>query len=160
MRETDQELTRNFFPQLTEKQKLLKMEKTLRREVVGQEKAVTAVANAIRLNRSGLSNQDRPIASFLFVGPSGTGKTQLAKALAKFLFDTPDAMLRIDASEYVSAIPVCQGEADPLTPSPPPVCRARSTPSLASLDLLPVISAIQRAASSPSTSAGSRTRSC
>ncbi|KWU42084.1 P-loop containing nucleoside triphosphate hydrolase protein [Rhodotorula sp. JG-1b] len=85
---------------MTEKQKLLKMEKTLRKEVVGQDEAVSAVANAIRLNRSGLSNQDRPIASFLFVGPSGTGKTQLAKALAKFLFDSPDAMLRIDASEY------------------------------------------------------------
>lgn len=86
---------------MTEKQKLLKMEKTLRKEVVGQDEAVAAVANAIRLNRSGLSNQDRPIASFLFVGPSGTGKTQLAKALAKFLFDSPDAMLRIDGSEYV-----------------------------------------------------------
>lgn len=85
---------------MTEKQKLLKMEKTLRKEVVGQDEAVSAVANAIRLSRSGLSNQDRPIASFLFVGPSGTGKTQLAKALAKFLFDSPDAMLRIDASEY------------------------------------------------------------
>lgn len=95
-------LTVNFVRQMSEKQKLLKMEKTLRKEVVGQDEAVSAVANAIRLNRSGLSNQDRPIASFLFVGPSGTGKTQLAKALAKFLFDSPDAMLRIDASEYVS----------------------------------------------------------
>ncbi|GAA5851798.1 hypothetical protein JCM5353_006879 [Sporobolomyces roseus] len=85
---------------LSEKQKLLKMEKTLRKEVIGQDEAVTAVSNAIRLNRSGLSNTDRPIASFLFVGPSGTGKTQLAKSLAKFLFDSPDAMLRIDASEY------------------------------------------------------------
>lgn len=88
------------FLQLSEKQKLLKMEKTLRKEVVGQDEAVSAVANAIRLNRSGLSNADRPIASFLFCGPSGTGKTQLAKSLAKFLFDSPDAMLRIDASEY------------------------------------------------------------
>ncbi|BGO94734.1 hypothetical protein NBRC10512_007319 [Rhodotorula toruloides] len=85
---------------MTEKQKLLKMEKTLRKEVVGQDEAISAVANAIRLNRSGLSNQDRPIASFLFVGPSGTGKTQLAKALAKFLFDSPDAMIRLDGSEY------------------------------------------------------------
>ncbi|GAA5896934.1 ATP-dependent Clp protease ATP-binding subunit [Sporobolomyces salmoneus] len=85
---------------LSEKEKLLKMEKTLRKEVVGQDEAVKAVANAIRLNRSGLSNADRPIASFLFCGPSGTGKTQLAKSLAKFLFDSPDAMLRIDASEY------------------------------------------------------------
>ncbi|GAA6024897.1 hypothetical protein JCM10207_000279 [Rhodosporidiobolus poonsookiae] len=84
----------------TERQKLLRMEKVLRKEVVGQDEAVSAVANAIRLNRSGLGNQDRPIASFLFVGPSGTGKTQLAKALARFLFDSPDAMCRIDASEY------------------------------------------------------------
>ncbi|GAA5864966.1 hypothetical protein JCM1840_005694 [Sporobolomyces johnsonii] len=85
---------------MSEKQKLLRMEKLLRKEVVGQDEAVAAVSNAIRLNRSGLSNQDRPIASFLFVGPSGTGKTQLAKALAKFLFDSSEAMLRIDASEY------------------------------------------------------------
>ncbi|BGP12457.1 hypothetical protein JCM10213_006977 [Rhodosporidiobolus nylandii] len=85
---------------MTERQKLLRMEKVLRKEVVGQDEAVTAVANAIRLNRSGLGNQDRPIASFLFVGPSGTGKTQLAKALAKFLFDSSEAMVRIDASEY------------------------------------------------------------
>ncbi|GAA5972642.1 hypothetical protein JCM11641_002951 [Rhodosporidiobolus odoratus] len=84
----------------TERQKLLRMEKVLRKEVVGQDDAVGAVANAIRLNRSGLGNQDRPIASFLFVGPSGTGKTQLAKALAKFMFDSPEAMVRIDAAEY------------------------------------------------------------
>ncbi|KAM0793442.1 hypothetical protein ACM66B_000887 [Microbotryomycetes sp. NB124-2] len=85
---------------MTEKQKLLKMEKILRRQVIGQDEAVKAVSDAIRLSRSGLSNQDRPIASFLFVGPSGTGKTELTKALAKFLFDSPDAMIRIDGSEY------------------------------------------------------------
>lgn len=84
----------------SERQKLLRMEKTLHKAVVGQEEAVSAVANAIRLNRSGLSNQDRPIASFLFVGPSGTGKTLLAKSLAKYLFDDENAMMRIDASEY------------------------------------------------------------
>ncbi|SCZ90764.1 BZ3500_MvSof-1268-A1-R1_Chr1-3g02227 [Microbotryum saponariae] len=85
---------------LTEKAKLMKMESILRKEVVGQNDAVAAVANAIRLSRSGLSNQERPIASFLFVGPSGTGKTLLSKALARFLFDSPDAMIRIDGSEY------------------------------------------------------------
>ncbi|GAA5856264.1 hypothetical protein JCM8547_000843 [Rhodosporidiobolus lusitaniae] len=84
----------------TERQKLLRMEKVLHKEVVGQEEAVSAVANAIRLNRSGLGNENRPIASFLFVGPSGTGKTNLAKALAKYLFDDENAMCRIDGSEY------------------------------------------------------------
>ena len=82
----------------SEKQKLLRMEKTLRKQVIGQDEAVKAVSDAIRLSRSGLSNQDRPIASFLFVGPSGTGKTELSKALARFLFDSPDAMIRIDVS--------------------------------------------------------------
>lgn len=85
---------------MSEKQKLLRMEKTLRKQVIGQDEAVKAVSDAVRLSRSGLSNQDRPIASFLFVGPSGTGKTELTKALAKFLFDSPDAMIRIDGSEY------------------------------------------------------------
>ncbi|KAK4702684.1 ATP-dependent Clp protease ATP-binding subunit ClpB, partial [Phenoliferia sp. Uapishka_3] len=84
----------------TERQKLLRMEKILSKSVVGQPEAVKAVADAIRLSRSGLGNQDRPIASFLFVGPSGTGKTLLTKTLASFLFDSPDAMIRIDGSEY------------------------------------------------------------
>ncbi|KAG8993211.1 hypothetical protein FRB90_000743 [Tulasnella sp. 427] len=84
----------------TEAQKLLKMEKHLARQVVGQPEAVKAVANAIRLSRSGLANATRPIASFLFAGPSGTGKTLLSKTLATVLFDSPDAMIRIDASEY------------------------------------------------------------
>ncbi|KAL5518951.1 hypothetical protein ACEPAH_634 [Sanghuangporus vaninii] len=84
----------------TEKEKLLKMEKTLSEEVVGQPEAVKAVANAIRLSRSGLANAQRPIASFLFAGPSGTGKTLLSKTLASVLFDSKDAMIRIDASEY------------------------------------------------------------
>ncbi|KAL5535515.1 hypothetical protein ACEPAF_3609 [Sanghuangporus sanghuang] len=83
-----------------EKEKLLKMEKTLSEEVVGQPEAVKAVANAIRLSRSGLANAQRPIASFLFAGPSGTGKTLLSKTLASVLFDSKDAMIRIDASEY------------------------------------------------------------
>lgn len=84
----------------TEKEKLLRMEKVLAESVVGQPEAVKAVANAIRLSRSGLANAQRPIASFLFAGPSGTGKTLLSKTLATLLFDSADAMIRIDASEY------------------------------------------------------------
>ncbi|KAL0581617.1 hypothetical protein V5O48_000433 [Marasmius crinis-equi] len=84
----------------SEKEKLLKMEKILAESVVGQNEAVKAVANAIRLSRSGLSNPNRPIASFLMAGPSGTGKTLMAKTLATLLFDSPDAMIRIDGSEY------------------------------------------------------------
>ncbi|KAI0076097.1 hypothetical protein K474DRAFT_1772816 [Panus rudis PR-1116 ss-1] len=84
----------------SEKEKLLRMEKVLAESVVGQPEAVKAVANAIRLSRSGLGNNQRPIASFLFAGPSGTGKTLLTKTLATILFDSPDAMIRIDGSEY------------------------------------------------------------
>jgi ATP-dependent Clp protease ATP-binding subunit ClpA len=84
----------------TEREKLLKLDKTLSRAVIGQPDAVKAVASAIRLSRSGLSNPSRPIASFLMAGPSGTGKTLMAKTLATVLFDSPDAMIRIDASEY------------------------------------------------------------
>ncbi|KDQ63541.1 hypothetical protein JAAARDRAFT_29560 [Jaapia argillacea MUCL 33604] len=84
----------------TEKEKLLKMERVLANSVVGQPEAVKAVANAIRLSRSGLRNAQRPIASFLMAGPSGTGKTLLSKTLAQLLFDSPDAMIRIDGSEY------------------------------------------------------------
>ncbi|KAH8100710.1 P-loop containing nucleoside triphosphate hydrolase protein [Cristinia sonorae] len=84
----------------TEKEKLLRMEKILAQSVVGQPEAVKAVANAIRLSRSGLGNAQRPIASFLMAGPSGTGKTLLSKTLATLLFDSPDAMIRIDGSEY------------------------------------------------------------
>ncbi|TBU35264.1 P-loop containing nucleoside triphosphate hydrolase protein [Dichomitus squalens] len=84
----------------TEKEKLLRMEKILAESVVGQPEAVKAVANAIRLSRSGLRNANRPIASFLFAGPSGTGKTLMSKTLATLLFDSPEAMIRIDGSEY------------------------------------------------------------
>jgi ATP-dependent Clp protease ATP-binding subunit ClpB len=84
----------------SEKEKLLQLEKVIEESVVGQPEAVKAVANTIRLSRSGLRNTARPIASFLMVGPSGTGKTLLSKALAVALFDSLDAMIRIDSSEY------------------------------------------------------------
>jgi ATP-dependent Clp protease ATP-binding subunit ClpB len=84
----------------SEKEKLLRLEKILAENVVGQPEAVRAVANAVRLSRSGLRNAARPIASFLMAGPSGTGKTLLSKTLATVLFDSPDAMIRIDSSEY------------------------------------------------------------
>ncbi|HUK06625.1 MAG TPA: ATP-dependent chaperone ClpB [Stellaceae bacterium] len=84
-----------------ERAKLLKMEENLRRRVVGQEEAVVAVSNAIRRARAGLQDPNRPIGSFLFLGPTGVGKTELAKALAEFLFDDEGAMLRVDMSEYM-----------------------------------------------------------
>src|SRR5690625_4835330 len=84
-----------------ERDKLLKMEDELHKRVVGQDEAVTAVANAIRRSRAGLSDPNRPNGSFLFMGPTGVGKTELCKALAAFLFDTEDAMVRIDMSEFM-----------------------------------------------------------
>ena len=81
--------------------KLVKMEEVLHQRVVGQDEAVKAVANAIRRSRSGLSDPDRPIGSFLFLGPTGVGKTELARSLADFLFDDERAMVRIDMSEYM-----------------------------------------------------------
>ena len=84
-----------------EKEKLLQMESVVQQRVVGQEEAVTAVANAIRRSRAGLSDPRRPIGSFLFLGPTGVGKTELTKALANFLFDTEDAMVRLDMSEFM-----------------------------------------------------------
>ncbi len=84
-----------------EKEKLLQMEAVVRERVVGQDEAVTAVANAIRRSRAGLSDPRRPIGSFLFLGPTGVGKTELTKALANFLFDTDDAMVRLDMSEFM-----------------------------------------------------------
>jgi ATP-dependent Clp protease ATP-binding subunit ClpB len=83
-----------------EREKLLRMEVALHQRVVGQDEAVTALANAIRRSRAGLSDPNRPIGSFLFLGPTGVGKTELCKALAAFLFDTDEAMVRIDMSEY------------------------------------------------------------
>ena len=84
-----------------EVQKLLKMEDRLHERVVGQDEAVTAVANAVRRGRAGLSDPNRPIGSFIFLGPTGVGKTELARALANFLFDDEQAMVRIDMSEYM-----------------------------------------------------------
>ncbi len=83
--------------------KLLRMEESLHQRVVGQDQAVVAVSNAIRRSRAGLSDPDRPIGSFLFIGPTGVGKTEMARALAEFLFDDPRAMIRIDMSEYQEA---------------------------------------------------------
>jgi ATP-dependent Clp protease ATP-binding subunit ClpB len=87
--------------QQTEMQKLSKLEETLHTRVVGQNRAVAAVANAIRRSRAGIGDQNRPIGSFLFLGPTGVGKTELAKSLALSLFDDEHAMLRIDMSEYM-----------------------------------------------------------
>ena len=84
-----------------EKEKLLRMEEQLHRRVVGQDEAVAAVANAIRRSRAGLSDPKRPDGSFLFLGPTGVGKTELSKALAEFLFDSEDAMVRVDMSEFM-----------------------------------------------------------
>ena len=84
-----------------EREKLLGMELNLRRRVVGQDEAVTAVSNAIRRARAGLQDPSRPMGSFLFLGPTGVGKTELARALAEFLFDDESAMIRIDMSEYM-----------------------------------------------------------
>ena len=84
----------------SETQKLLQIEDRLHQRVIGQDEAVRAVANAVRRSRAGIQDPDRPIGSFIFIGPTGVGKTELARALAEFLFDNQDAMVRIDMSEY------------------------------------------------------------
>lgn len=84
-----------------ERQKLIKMEESLEKRVVGQPEALKAVANAVRRSRAGLSDPNRPVGSFLFLGPTGVGKTEVCRALAEFLFDTEDAMIRIDMSEFM-----------------------------------------------------------
>ncbi|WP_375740157.1 ATP-dependent chaperone ClpB [Pseudomonas boanensis] len=84
-----------------EREKLLKMESMLHQRVIGQNEAVVAVANAVRRSRAGLSDPNRPSGSFLFLGPTGVGKTELCKALAEFLFDTEEALVRIDMSEFM-----------------------------------------------------------
>ncbi len=84
-----------------EREKMLHMEEELGKQVIGQKEAITAVSNAIRRSRAGLSDPNRPNGSFLFLGPTGVGKTELSKALASFLFDTQEAMVRIDMSEFM-----------------------------------------------------------
>src|SRR5690606_34523744 len=84
-----------------ERERLLDMESHIRQRVVGQDDAVRAVADAVRRARAGLQRRNQPIGTFLFLGPTGVGKTELAKALAEFLFDDESAMLRIDMSEYM-----------------------------------------------------------
>ncbi|ELU1439283.1 ATP-dependent chaperone ClpB [Providencia rettgeri] len=85
----------------SEREKLLRMEQQLHQRVIGQDEAVVAVSNAIRRSRAGLSDLNRPIGSFMFLGPTGVGKTELCKALANFMFDSDDAMVRIDMSEFM-----------------------------------------------------------
>ncbi|EGC33954.1 AAA ATPase domain-containing protein [Dictyostelium purpureum] len=89
-----------------EKEKLLKMEEELSSSVVGQPEAVTAVSNAVRISRAGLHSHNRPLGSFLFLGPTGVGKTQLCRTLAEFMFDSPNALIRIDMSEYMEKFSV------------------------------------------------------
>ena len=82
-------------------EKLVKIEEVLHERVVGQEEAIGAVASALRRSRAGLSDENRPIGSFMFLGPTGVGKTELAKALAEFMFNDEKALVRMDMSEYM-----------------------------------------------------------
>src|SRR5207245_8418019 len=84
-----------------EREKLLQMEEELHKRVIGQHEAIVAVSDAIRRSRAGLGDPNRPYGSFLFLGPTGVGKTELCKALATFLFDTEEAMIRLDMSEFM-----------------------------------------------------------
>jgi len=90
----------------SEKQKLVHLEEVLKKRVVGQETAIAAVANAVRRTRAGVQEENRPIGSFMFLGPTGVGKTELSKALAEFLFDTEKALIRMDMSEYMEKFSV------------------------------------------------------
>ncbi len=91
---------------ISESERLLKMEEDIGSKIVGQQDAIQLISRTIRRSRAGFKNPDRPIGSFLFLGPSGVGKTELAKVLAEFLFDDPDALLRIDMSEYMEKFAV------------------------------------------------------
>ncbi len=90
----------------SEKQKLLHLEEELKKRVVGQDKAISVVANAVRRSRAGIQEENRPIGNFLFLGPTGVGKTELSKALAEFLFDSEKALVRFDMSEYMEKFSV------------------------------------------------------
>ena len=90
----------------TEGMKLLQMREELADSVVGQQEAIEKIVKAIHRNRAGLKDPNRPIGSFIFLGPTGVGKTQLAKVLAQYLFDTPDSLIRIDMSEYMEKFAV------------------------------------------------------
>jgi ATP-dependent Clp protease ATP-binding subunit ClpC len=103
-----------------ESEKLLRMEEEIRKSIVGQDEAVAAVSRAIRRNRAGLRDPRRPIGSFIFLGPTGVGKTELARVLARFLFDDPDALIRIDMSEYMEKFSVSR-----LIGAPPGLRRPR-----------------------------------
>ena len=101
-----------------ESQRLLEMEGTLHKRVIGQEEAVVAISRAIRRARVGLKNPNRPIASFIFSGPTGVGKSELAKTLATYYFGSEDAMVRLDMSEFMERHTVSK-----LIGSPPGLCR-------------------------------------
>jgi ATP-dependent Clp protease ATP-binding subunit ClpB len=85
----------------SESEKLTRMEEELSKRIIGQKKAIAAVANAVRRSRAGIAEENRPIGTFIFLGPTGVGKTELAKALAEFMFETADALIRLDMSEYM-----------------------------------------------------------
>ncbi|XP_049850013.1 chaperone protein ClpB-like [Schistocerca gregaria] len=97
-----------------EREKLLKMEEELEKRVVGQSEACQAIANAVRVSRAGLHEHERPLGTFIFLGPTGVGKTELCRALAEFMFNTPEALIRIDMSEFMEKISITR-----LTGSPP-----------------------------------------
>jgi ATP-dependent Clp protease ATP-binding subunit ClpB len=103
-----------------EREKLLQMENVLHQRVVGQDEAVTLVSDAIRRSRSGLGDPSRPYGSFLFLGPTGVGKTELCKTLATFLFDSEEHLIRIDMSEFMEKHSVAR-----LIGAPPGICRLR-----------------------------------
>lgn len=91
---------------MSESNKLLTMDKTLKKQIIGQDEAVEKIVRAIRRNRAGLKNPNKPIGTFLFLGPTGVGKTQLAKVLAEFMFDSKDSLIRVDMSEYMEKFAV------------------------------------------------------